>query len=336
MRHATGWLVLGIVGCAAAAACSSTTGDSPSGAPVGDVAPTPRSDAATVTPGTPTPDGGIVTVDAASNDSAVAADTYVPVPDAALPDGAPDYDTDLAAAITNAKLTGNPANGIVAPPATMVALGRALFFDRILSASGDIACGTCHHPTLGGSDGARLSRGVGGTGFGPTREAGNGMLISRRAPSVWNAALLPNQFWDGRVRMIDPADASKGFQCPSQEIRKDVASIIAEQAEFPVVTGQEMRGDNFNGQPEQVVRDAAAGRVAGVAGYAPMFTSAFGDSTVTYSRIATAIGAYETSLLPLDTPWFRYVKTHAPAALSDDAKRGALLFLRQSRLQLLP
>ncbi len=38
------------------------------------------------------------------------------------------------------------------PSPAKVALGRALFFDKILSGNRNIACATCHHPDLGTTD----------------------------------------------------------------------------------------------------------------------------------------------------------------------------------------
>ena len=40
-----------------------------------------------------------------------------------------------------------------APNADAVALGRLLFFDKILSGNRNISCATCHHPRFGTSDG---------------------------------------------------------------------------------------------------------------------------------------------------------------------------------------
>ncbi|OYX23966.1 MAG: hypothetical protein B7Z16_01450 [Algoriphagus sp. 32-45-6] len=40
----------------------------------------------------------------------------------------------------------------------MPILGRALFFDPILSASGQIACASCHHPDLAFTDGIRSTK----------------------------------------------------------------------------------------------------------------------------------------------------------------------------------
>ena len=84
------------------------------------------------------------------------------------------------------------------------ALGRLLFYDKILSGNRNIACSTCHHPDLGTGDGLSLGIGEGGAGLGPDRTAGKGedrirKRIPRNAPGLWNlgARELHTLFHDG-------------------------------------------------------------------------------------------------------------------------------------------
>ena len=60
--------------------------------------------------------------------------------------------------------------------AEKVELGRALFFDKILSGNRNISCATCHHPKLGTSDGVALGFGEGPEGLGPKRRPGRNDL----------------------------------------------------------------------------------------------------------------------------------------------------------------
>jgi cytochrome c peroxidase len=66
-------------------------------------------------------------------------------------------------------------------------LGRMLFFDPRLSASGLISCNTCHNLGTGGDDNLPTSVGHGWQ-KGP-----------RNAPTVFNAVFNKAQFWDGRA-----------------------------------------------------------------------------------------------------------------------------------------
>ncbi|MFM9859719.1 cytochrome-c peroxidase [Pseudoxanthobacter sp. M-2] len=66
-------------------------------------------------------------------------------------------------------------------------LGKALFFDPRLSASGVFSCNSCHNLATGGDDNLEVSIGHGWQ-KGP-----------RNSPTVLNAVLNEAQFWDGRA-----------------------------------------------------------------------------------------------------------------------------------------
>lgn len=66
------------------------------------------------------------------------------------------------------------------------ALGKALFFDARLSASGTQSCNSCHDLAKGGADGQPVSVGQDGT------------LGIRNTTTVLNAVLNESHFWDNR------------------------------------------------------------------------------------------------------------------------------------------
>lgn len=68
-----------------------------------------------------------------------------------------------------------------------IELGKALFFDPRLSASGVFSCNSCHNLGTGGDDNLETSIGHGWQ-KGP-----------RNSPTVYNAVLNEAQFWDGRA-----------------------------------------------------------------------------------------------------------------------------------------
>lgn len=72
-----------------------------------------------------------------------------------------------------------------------VALGRALFNDKRLSADDSVACANCHILSKGGTDGMVRSIGV------------NGAVGAINAPTVLNSAFNFVQFWDGRAATLD-------------------------------------------------------------------------------------------------------------------------------------
>lgn len=75
-------------------------------------------------------------------------------------------------------------------------LGKALYFDKRLSADGTVSCATCHDPEKGWTDQSPVSAGI------------HGQKGGRSAPTVLNAAYYDLQFWDGRAKTLE--DQAKG------------------------------------------------------------------------------------------------------------------------------
>jgi cytochrome c peroxidase len=80
---------------------------------------------------------------------------------------------------------------VVAEATLMARLGETLFFDPILSASGQIACASCHHPDLAFTDGIRSS-------IGHDRQQGK-----RNAPTLLDKADQPVFMWDGAAMSLE-------------------------------------------------------------------------------------------------------------------------------------
>ncbi len=158
-----------------------------------------------------------------------------------------------------------------------VALGKQLYFDKRLSIDGTVSCNSCHNVMGSGTDNRPVSVGVGGKHGG------------RNAPTVWNAAYLSVQFWDGR------------------------AATLEDQAKGPILNPVEM------GMPSAA---EAENRIRAIPGYVTAFQQIFGKTNpVTYEHIAQAIAAYERTLLTPNSPVDRYLKGDQNA-LSDAALRG--------------
>ncbi len=83
-----------------------------------------------------------------------------------------------------------------APSPVKTDLGRMLYFDPRLSASGLISCNTCHNVGVGGAD---LQETAVGHGW---QKGG------RNSPTVFNAIFNLAQFWDGRAQ--DLKEQAKG------------------------------------------------------------------------------------------------------------------------------
>jgi cytochrome c peroxidase len=159
-------------------------------------------------------------------------------------------------------------------------LGHKLFFEPRLSRSGIISCNTCHVVGAAGVDHRVVAIGEG------AREG------PRNSPTVFNAAFLATQFWDGRARTLE------------------------EQAEGPIQAHVEM-----DLTPEEAVQRLRE------TGYGPLFAAAFpeDEEPLTFENLARAIAAFERTLITPGAPFDRYLEGDADA-LEPLQKQGLELF----------
>ena len=176
-------------------------------------------------------------------------------------------------------------------PAELVELGRDLFFDPILSGNKNIACATCHHPSLGTSDGMSLSVGEGGVGLGESRRVDMGNApkarIPRNAPALFNlrAKEYTVMFHDGRTSK--DRHAMFGIRMPEgRTLEHPVVSALAAQNILPILSPDEMSGH----PGENDVADAvAADRILGDGGAWDILTTRV-DSIPEYRQRFDALG----------------------------------------------
>ena len=225
------------------------------------------------------------------------------------------------------------------------ALGQLLFYDPLLSGNKEVACATCHHPSLGTGDGLSLSLGDGGKGLGPKRVVDSQNLPEQRVPR--NAQPLFNLgakqiralFHDGRVE-VDAARAS-GLRTPLEdEMVGGFASIISAQTMFPVLSGDEMAGHYSENEISQAVRrgtltgkngawDLIAQRVAKVPQYANDFAAVYPHiihpDDIAFTDVSNAIAVFMESEWRSDTaPFDAFLR--GQGSLSTQARNGMELF----------
>lgn len=248
----------------------------------------------------------------------------------AAPDGA-DPEDDLRRRFDLQALGAIPYPPGEPPSAARIALGRLLFFDPILSGEMDVACATCHHPSLGFADGRAFSVGAGGVGLGPDRLPSGSRLTGRpigleprNSPTVLNAAFnadeagVPShrglQFWDGR------------------------AAGLEAQARIPLTSRTEMAGDAY---PPEAAPDSVVARLRGIPEYVRLFREAFpleagppGESDfVSMDTYGRAVAAYERELVTRETAFDAYARG-ADNALTTQQKRGLEIFFTKGRCSL--
>ena len=225
----------------------------------------------------------------------------------------------------------------------MVELGRDLFFDPILSGNKNIACATCHHPTLGTSDGMSLGLGEGAQKLGPDRtsEAGNEPKdrIPRNAPALFNlgAYEFTVMFHDGRVQVDQ--DKSFGFLMPANAaLERPVPSALAAQAHMPPTSHDEMAGHD---DENDIARAVSAGKLRGEGGvwdllckrieaipeYKARFAEVIGsDRPLHFTDIAKALAAFESfEFQSINSPFDHYLRGDK-TALTPDQMAGMEIF----------
>ena len=224
-------------------------------------------------------------------------------------------------------------------------LGQLLFYDPILSGNRNIACATCHHPSLGTADGTALGLGEGAVGLGTTRRVDPAhppeKRIPRNAPALFNlgAREFTVLFHDGRLE-ADP-DSPAGIRTPMDEdMVMGFASTLSAQTMFPVLSRDEMAGTHRENDIGRAVRqgliagedgawDLIARRVAAIPEYAQQFDVVYDTITapdqIKFTDISNAIAAFMEHEWRSDTAPFDSILRGA--AVPDDAtQRGMALF----------
>ena len=228
--------------------------------------------------------------------------------------------------------------------AGQVALGRLLFWDKVISGNRDISCATCHHPKFGTSDGQSLSLGEGGTGLGSARMGDPANMpeqrIPRNSPALWNlgATQFTVMFHDGRTE-VDPTRPG-GLRTPLEdEMVTGFTSLLSAQNMFPVLSPDEMAGHYEENEISTAVRqgvitspggawDRIAARVEAIPQYRAMFDSAAPETMgrkLEFSDISNQIAAFVAAEFRSDdAPFDGFLR--GTADLPHQAKTGMDLF----------
>ena len=213
-------------------------------------------------------------------------------------------------------------------------VGRFLFFDPILSLSNDSSCASCHSPLSAMSDTQSIAIGVGNNRIvGPNRQ---GPRNQRRAPSIINTAFYPNLMWDSRFSSVagDPFDNTEGFRFPEPEgmTLSHMPHLLAAQAFIPVTVRAEMAGFHFEGDSFRI-RFELLSRLNDNKRYKKLFGKVFREvksgAPITYEMVGRAIAEFEFTLVFANAPIDRFARGERKA-MTDDQKRGALLFFGQA------
>jgi cytochrome c peroxidase len=168
----------------------------------------------------------------------------------------------------------------------LVDLGRDLFFDPLISASGKTACASCHIPALGYDVTDARSRND------------SGKLTSRKSQpliGLGHAGKAPVG-WDGRSPTLE-AQAKASVATGSMSMRETDTPVKVETIEERI----------------------------GASSYAARFNAALPGKPIDLDAVATAVAAFERTIEPAAAPFDRWV-VGEEAAIPDAAQRGFVLF----------
>jgi cytochrome c peroxidase len=174
----------------------------------------------------------------------------------------------------------------VANPA-LVELGRELFFDPRISASGKTACASCHHPELGWV--VTEARPINDSGKPTSRK-------SQPLIGLGHAGTAPIG-WDGRNPTLE-AQAKSSIATGSMSMRETSTPVKVETIEE---------------------------RIRSVPDYVTKFNAALPGQPIGVDTIAQAVATFERTIEPARAPFDRWVEGDE-AAIPESAKRGFALF----------
>jgi cytochrome c peroxidase len=174
--------------------------------------------------------------------------------------------------------------------AAKVELGRRLFYDVRLSGNGTQACSSCHQQKRAFTDGRAQALGS------------TGESHPRSAMSLVNAAYGASLTWIGTGHRT-----------------------LEEQMRAPLF-GESPREMDLRGGDEEIAR-----RLGAVPLYSKLFSEAFPGETapVNLTNVRKAIAAFERTIIAADSPYDQLVWNDEREALSDQARRGMVLFFSE-------
>jgi len=152
-----------------------------------------------------------------------------------------------------------------------------------------------------------------------------------------NSGFFRNLMWNSRFSSLsgDPFDNSHGFLFPPPEVLSlsGEPTLLAAQAFIPPTERTEVAGFTFPGD-NNAIRAEVLRRLNAIAAYRTLFGRVFPavqhGAPITFDMFGQAIAEFEFSLTFADAPIDRFARGDRNA-MTEDQKKGALLFFGQAR-----
>ncbi|MDH3200125.1 MAG: hypothetical protein OEM15_04440 [Myxococcales bacterium] len=198
--------------------------------------------------------------------------------------------------------------------ARAVELGRALFFDEKLSATGEVSCATCHQESLAFTDGRRTGKGL--------------AVLDRNTPSVVGAAWQRWFYWDGRrdslwAQALVPLESAREMGSS----RLAVVRAIRDDAEYKRAY-EALFGKLPSLEGVSVLQAGPIGPEAHRVAWRNVPIRTKRSINVAFANVGKAIAAFESTLEFGQTRFDRYADApEAGGLLSDSEIAGLRLFI---------
>jgi len=218
-------------------------------------------------------------------------------------------------------------------------LGRDLFRERRISGNDNISCMECHHPRIGTADGIPLSLGEGAIGLqigNRKRMQGQGRILARNTPALFNLHNVNVMFWDGRVE-FNPETKKLITPIPlKREVARTLTSALAAQAIFPMVDHDEMRGLRSSNpiadaKNEEEAWELIVEKILKFPEYQKAFAEVFPGQKINIGHFGEALAEFQGQAFFLaETPYDRYLKGNVEA-LTTKQKIGMEVFFDKAK-----
>lgn len=185
------------------------------------------------------------------------------------------------------------------PSAAKIELGRHLFYDKRMSTTRQVSCGSCHAPEKGFADNVAVSPGI------------QGRMGNLNAMTLVNLGHYEDYGWNGRFKTLEEHAPGPIFNTVELGFGKDPNFV------------------EYYGDPDSdtIILFRNLGEEPK---YPKMFEDAFGTDDITIERIAHAIAAFERTFVSITSPFDEFNKGKKEA-LDGYAIRGYKLFTDETK-----
>ena len=220
--------------------------------------------------------------------------------------------------LSNLPKANDPSNRYLDNPQA-IQLGSQLFFDKRLSANGQVSCASCHQPEKYFTDGLSTAHGFG--------------VGTRNTPTLLGAAWNQWFFWDGRKdslwsQALGPLEAPKEHNIARTDFVKLVLTDPQYQASYQAIFGATPSSNDLSTWPKEA---QPSGSIEQIKAWKALSEQQRQQINLSFSNLGKALAAYVSTLTPPSSRFDQYVEEikqkKASHLLSSNELQGLKLFI---------